>query len=145
MTFSQALVAKAKEAKSAEELLALAKEHGIELTSEEAEKYYTDLHPVTGELSDEELENASGGGGCGEKDNGIDEYYYRVGDRVQFDTGDRVMRMGKIEWKGYVTSQNAIIYRIKPMSSDGVQYYDVRLQNLWGIYSRNGREYEVTL
>ena len=55
------LVAKAKEAKSAEELLAMAKENDIELTGEQAKEYYDRLH-ATGELSDDELDNVAGGG-----------------------------------------------------------------------------------
>ncbi|WP_295859885.1 Nif11-like leader peptide family natural product precursor, partial [uncultured Oscillibacter sp.] len=48
------LLAKAKAAKSPEELLALAKENGIELTEEEARTYFEQMHPQTGELSDDE-------------------------------------------------------------------------------------------
>ena len=57
---------KAKEAKSAEELLSLAKENGMELTKEEAEAYFAQLNK-SGELSDEELDNVAGGG-CHNKD-----------------------------------------------------------------------------
>lgn len=60
--FTPENMAKAKQAKSAEELLALAKESGIELSEEAAQKYYNELHK-TGELSDDELDNVSGG--CG--------------------------------------------------------------------------------
>lgn len=56
------LIEKAKQAKSAEELLAIAKENGIEATEEEAKQYFAQLHPATGELSDNELDNVSGGG-----------------------------------------------------------------------------------
>ena len=52
---------KAKAAKSAEELLSLAKENGMELTESEAEEYFAQLNK-SGELSDEELGNVSGGG-----------------------------------------------------------------------------------
>ena len=55
------LIAKAKEAKSAEELLSLAKENAIELTGEQAKEYYDRLH-TTGELADDELDSVSGGG-----------------------------------------------------------------------------------
>lgn len=53
---------KAKTAKSADELFALAKENGIELNEEQAAAYYAQLHPVSGEMSDDELENVAGGG-----------------------------------------------------------------------------------
>ena len=56
------LIAKAKHAKSPEELLALAKENGIELTEESAQAYFNQLNPKTGELADDELDNVAGGG-----------------------------------------------------------------------------------
>lgn len=59
---NQELIEKAKEAKSAEELLAMAKEAGIELTEEQAEAYFAQLGQ--GELGEEELAAVSGGG-CG--------------------------------------------------------------------------------
>ena len=66
MEFNTELLEKAKEAKSAEELLSLAKENGVELTEGEAEEYFAQLNK-SGELSDEELGNVSGGG-CHSKD-----------------------------------------------------------------------------
>ena len=63
MKFTVEQTKKAKTAKSAEELFALAKENGIEMTEEEANKYFADFHKE-GELSDEELDNVSGG--CGD-------------------------------------------------------------------------------
>lgn len=57
------LVAKAKATKSAEELLALAKGNGIELTEEEANTYFEQLH-TNAALSDDELEAVAGGGIC---------------------------------------------------------------------------------
>ncbi len=59
--FTPELIEKAKQAKSAEEILALAKENGIEMT-EGAAKAYFDKMSGSGELSDEELDNVSGGG-----------------------------------------------------------------------------------
>ena len=52
MELNNELLAKAKAAKSPEELLALAKENGIGLTEEEAKAHFDRLHPQTGELSD---------------------------------------------------------------------------------------------
>ena len=60
------LFEKAKEAKSAEELLSLAKENGMELTEEEGAAYFPQLNK-SGELPDEELDNVAGGG-CHKKD-----------------------------------------------------------------------------
>lgn len=55
------MIEKAKQAKSVEELLALAKGNGVELSEQEANEYFTQLGKA-GELSDEELDNVSGGG-----------------------------------------------------------------------------------
>ena len=57
------LLEKARQAKSPEELLALAKENDIELSDERAKALFDTLNG-TAELSDEELANAAGGGGC---------------------------------------------------------------------------------
>lgn len=62
MKMNNELIAKAKEAKTAEELMALAKESGEEITEESAKAYFDLLNPKTGELSDEELDNVAGGG-----------------------------------------------------------------------------------
>ena len=64
MEMNQELFEKAKTAKSAEELLALAKENEVEMTEERAKAYYELMQSQikTGELSDEELDNVSGGG-----------------------------------------------------------------------------------
>ena len=62
MELNKELLAKAKEAKTPEELLALAKENGMEMTEESAEAYYNLLHPQNGEVSDDELDNVAGGG-----------------------------------------------------------------------------------
>ena len=65
--FTPELIEKAKEAKNPDELMSLAKENGIELTGEDANTYFEQLNPKTGELSDDELDNVSGGG-CHTKD-----------------------------------------------------------------------------
>lgn len=64
---SPELLEKAKQAKSAEELLTLAKENDIELTEENAKAYFEQLNPPKGELSDAELDNIAGGG-CNSED-----------------------------------------------------------------------------
>ncbi len=56
------LIEKAKTAENAGELLALAKENGIELTEESANAYFAQLKTVSGELSEDELDQVSGGG-----------------------------------------------------------------------------------
>ena len=54
------LIAKAKAAKSAEELLALAKENNVELTEEEAKTYFEQLN-ANGTVADDELGAVAGG------------------------------------------------------------------------------------
>ena len=54
------LIAKAKAAKSAEELFALAKDNNVELTEAEAKTYFEQLS-ANGAVSDDELELVAGG------------------------------------------------------------------------------------
>ena len=53
------LIAKLKEAKSADEILALAKESGIELDEEKAKELFSQLN-ASGELSDDDLDKVAG-------------------------------------------------------------------------------------
>ena len=80
MKFTDEMLEKAKTAKSAEELLAMAKAEKVELTEEEAVKAFAELNK-TGELSDEELDNVSGG--CGRD-------YEPSGETPKFHVGDRL-------------------------------------------------------
>ena len=66
MNISKELLEKAKQAKTAEELLELAKTENINFTAEEAAKAFDGLNK-NGELSDEELDNVSGGCGSGDE------------------------------------------------------------------------------
>ena len=50
-----------KAAKSAGELIELAKENGNNLALEDAEKLFSKINAKSGEISDEEIENAAGG------------------------------------------------------------------------------------
>ena len=59
--FTPELIEKARQANSPEELLSLAKENNIELSEDKAKEYFERLNN-SGELSDEELDNVSGGG-----------------------------------------------------------------------------------
>ena len=54
------LIEQAKKAESVAALLALAKENGIDLTAEHAEKLFSEWH-TTKELSDDELDSVAGG------------------------------------------------------------------------------------
>ena len=53
------MIEKAMQCKTPEELIALAKTGGIELTKEEAETYLTEIEDL--ELDDENLKNIAGG------------------------------------------------------------------------------------
>ena len=55
------MIEKAKAAKSAEELLSLAKENNIEMTADEAAIYFAQLNPGSGELDDDEHDAVAGG------------------------------------------------------------------------------------
>ncbi len=66
--FTPELIEKAKTARSAEELIALAKENSIELSDDEAKNYFDKLN-ASGALSDEELNNVAGRCGGGASDN----------------------------------------------------------------------------
>ena len=64
------LIAKAKTAKSAEELLELAKANNVELTADEANTYFAQLN-ANGAVSDDDLDSVAGGSSifdCGDDD-----------------------------------------------------------------------------
>ena len=51
--FNAEMIERAKVAKSAEELLEIAKANNIEMTADEAATYFAQLNPKSGELSDD--------------------------------------------------------------------------------------------
>ena len=61
MELNNEIRAKAKAAKTPEELIEIAKENDVEMTEEGAKAYFDLLHPKTGEISDDELDNVAGG------------------------------------------------------------------------------------
>ena len=75
------MIEKAKIAKSAEELLALAKENNVEMTADEAATYFAQLNPKSGELDDDDLDAVAGGACADSNDN--DNPAVGVGDTVQ--------------------------------------------------------------
>ena len=81
MNFTNEMIKKAKTASSAGELLKLAEEEGIELSAAEAEMYFSFLVKKNGALSDDELEQVSGG--KGEKPTPTPKY--RLGQTVEKD------------------------------------------------------------
>ena len=83
MNIPKELIEKAKQAKTAEELLELAKAAGIDMTADEAEMAFANLHKA-GELADEELGNVTGG--CSDPNGSAsgDTPKYKVGDKVSY-------------------------------------------------------------
>ena len=61
MSFTNEQIIKAKSAKTAEELLAMAKEAGVLMTEDESKQYFAELNKQ-GELTDDELTSVAGGG-----------------------------------------------------------------------------------
>ena len=66
MKFTEEQLKKMNAAKTAEELIALAKAEGIEATEEQIRAQFAAMHKE-GELADDELDNVSGAG-CGESE-----------------------------------------------------------------------------
>ena len=61
-TLSEELIAKAMQCETAEELVELAKNEGIELTLEEAQAYLAEMDDI--ELDSQQLKSVAGGGWC---------------------------------------------------------------------------------
>ena len=104
MELTKELVAKAKEAKTSEELMALAKEAGIDMTEESAALAFEQLNSKTGELSDSELDNVSGGCGGG-YDTGRPHPQFALGETVLYIHSwlgaTRITATGKVVKRNY--------------------------------------------
>ena len=104
MELNKELVARAKEAKTSEELMALAKEAGIDMTEESAALAFEQLNSKTGELSDSELDNVSGGCGGG-YDAGRPHPQFAVGETVLYIHSwlgaQRITATGKVVKRNY--------------------------------------------
>ena len=115
------LIEKAKAAGSAEELLALAKENGVEMTAAEAAAYFAQLNPKNGELSDDDLDAVSGGA-CQNAD-----YNLLLGKMVRITTGQTCKKcgtnIGKVENipYGYLEALAAVCQNC----SEGRHVYDI--------------------
>ena len=114
MEMNKELLAKAKEMKTPEELMALAKESGIEMTKEKADEYFKQLSTSSGEISDEELDNVSGGCGGGYVA-GRPHPQFGVGESVLYICGwlggDRITATGKVVKRSY--ENDAWYYTLK--------------------------------
>ena len=124
MNISKELLKKAKTAKTAEELLAMAKAEKIELTEEEAAKAFEELNK-NGELSDEELDNVAGG--CAGP--------YQSGDTPLFNSGDRVKYRKKIRYAncgnfGFNEYEDRVDTIFDYRKEDGVFIYRMRCGDL---------------
>ncbi len=104
MKLSIELIENAKKCSSVEELLAIAEKNGMKLTEEEAKAYFDRLHPQTGELSDSELDNVSGGCGGG-YDAGRPHPQFAVGETVLYIHSwlgaQRITATGKVVKRNY--------------------------------------------
>lgn len=104
MELTKELVAKAKEAKTPEELMALAKENGIDMPEESAASLFEQLNSKTSELSDSELDNVSGGCGGG-YDAGRPQPRFAVGETVLYIHSwlgaTRITATGKVVKRNY--------------------------------------------
>lgn len=117
MELTKELVAKAKEAKTSEELMALAKEVGIDMTEESAALAFEQLNSKTGELSDSELDNVSGGCGGG----------YDAGrPHPQFAVGETVLYIHS--WLG-ATRITATGKVVKRSYENGAWYYTLKIHD----------------
>ena len=119
MEFTNEMIQKAKQASSAEELLAMAKEESVALTAEEAEKYFAFLQGGN-ELPDEALEAVAGGKG------GPPAAKYHPGQTILFLFKTNTFYKARIFSARFVDLQKAWYYGIKTMDTgdenDGKEY-----------------------
>jgi hypothetical protein len=87
------LIEKAKTAKSAEELLELAKANNVEITEDMAKTYFAQLN-ANGSVSDEELDAVAGGGLFCPSDEAVGAI--EKGDRIELRNGKNCTCGGKI-------------------------------------------------
>ena len=80
--FNEEMIEKAKAAKTAEELLELAKANGFDMSADEAKTCFAQLNPKSGELDDDALDGVAGG--CGDSD---DSSGGSIGDTVRITSG----------------------------------------------------------
>ncbi len=135
MNITKELLEKAKQAKTAEELLALAKNEGIELTAEQAAKAFAELNK-TGELSDEELDNVAGGGCPG----GATPPKFSVNDRVSHKGSDGKEVYGTVVRRGSLLRSPTEYCHICYVVDDGEtteKEYDVNALTPFGVEGIN--------
>lgn len=112
MKFSAEQIKKAKEAKTAEELSALAKENGIELTEKQAEAFFASLGK-DGELSDVEL--AAVAGGKGEEPEPVHpDPKYKAGESYWIKSSETWCTIVGVNWSDYY---NEWVYSVEQVST----------------------------
>ena len=126
MNISKELLKKAKTAKTAEELLEMAKAENIELSAEQAAKAFAELNK-SGELSDEELDNVAGGGG---------------GRPPKFSRNDRVSHKGSDGKAVYgtvvgISSDFDYLYQVVDDGETTEKEYDVNALTPFGVEGIN--------
>ena len=138
MNFTQEQLAKAKAAKSAEELIALAKENGVELTEDEAKKYFAELNKE-GALADDELDNVSGG--CGGEDPHAEHLAFTPA-FISHSSEDCPVCGCHMDYVGYVTSKSGYSTYYVYYCPKGKVYFDREMiprGYTWGLdKERNG-------
>ena len=97
------MIEKAKTAKSAEELLEIAKAGNVEMTAEEAATYFAQLNPKSGELDDDDLDNVAGGACDGTVDG-----TFKIGDTVRVTSGETCSKCGSNV--GTISSKRHTVY-----------------------------------
>ena len=117
MEMNKELLEKAKEAKTPDELMSLAKENGIELTAESAAAYFERLNSKTGELSDSELDNVSGGCGGG---------YVAGRPKPRFAVGESVLYIHSWIGANRITATGKVVKR--SYENDG-WYYTLKIHD----------------
>ena len=118
--FNTEMIEKAKAAKSAEELITLAKENGVDMTADEAATYFAQLNPKSGELDDDDLETIAGGG--------CNSDQIKSGDRVRVITGDRCSKCG------------TTVGKYKKLHIDGFPIYCVKCTDCTVYFCRQNQE-----
>ena len=127
MQFLKDVLEKAKAAETAEQLLEIAKAEGVELTAEEAEMAFAQLHKA-GELADEELDNVTGGIRCDSTPTPVEEadreedvvYAYKIGQSVEvYQTWDSTKRATVTRQYAYKTNNGRYCPGYEVKFSDG--------------------------
>ena len=107
MNLTNDMIEKAKTASSADELLKMAKENGVNMTAAEAQEYFNFLN-ANGELSEDDLAQVAGGGKWG-----IAEPKYGKGQRVDYLDSNGIHHYGTIIDIEFAELQGNYYYTVK--------------------------------